>query len=317
MARATLFIVMAILAAILGVVVSQDDCSDRTRPVFGFFRRPASCESLKENGECEQLVSEGYCLKTCGSCGSSEPIAPPPEEQEEPVSTESTPPVAEEVDEDEKKAAEYQEKLLEQVASIEDGEGSDIVEVLPELTMNIPDPSNETVVEPSTPAKKPISCKITALDAIQKNENLTTLSQAVEALNLTKVFENPDIQYTVFAPVDDAWVAAAESYGNTLDNILENKDVLKELVFSGIISDMIVDGDAAVSSQTLESQSGAVLFFKFDDKYNTKVISRFGTGTIRDTIVGCNFLIHTIDGMLAETIGANGVNPEFAESMKG
>ena len=313
----TLLMMMAILAAVLATASAQDECSDRTRPAFGFFRRPASCETLKGNGECEELVREGYCLKTCGSCGGSGPAPPPPTESNEQTASTATAPPTPELDEDEKKAAAYQEKLLEQVASIEDAETSGMVEVLPTLTMNAPAPATEPAGKPAVPARKSISCKVTALDMIQKNGNLTILSQAVEALNLTKVFENPDIQYTLFAPIDSAWEAAAVAYGKTVADILEDVELLKELIFSGVISDMIVDGDAAISSQTLETQSGAVLFFKYNDAYDTEAISRFGTGTIVDTYEGCNFLIHTIDGVLAETVGVNGANPDFTEAMRG
>lgn len=312
------FLVAVILASVLTSVPAQDECSDRTRPVYGFFRRPESCETLKENGDCKELVREGFCLKTCGSCKDSESAAPPPPESIE--QSASSPPVAPapELDDDEKKAAAYQEKLLEQVASIDDEETSEMVEILPALELKAPAPGAEPVVTmPTTPASKPISCKITALDVIQEDKNLTIFVQAVEALNLTKVLTNPDIQYTLFAPTDVAWTAAAEAYGKTITEILEDKDFLQELVFSGIISDMIVDGDAVISSQTLETQSGAVLFFKYNDVYGTEVISRFGTGTILDTYIGCNFLVHTIDEVLAETTGVNGANPDFTESLKG
>lgn len=328
MIRGKQLFVVAILVALLATVSvsAQDECSDRTRPVFGFFRRPASCESLKENGECQELVQEGYCLKTCGACGVTKPVSPTAgsqtsddtEQVEEPdsMATESSVP-APEPDEDEKKASEYQEKLLDEVASIEDGENSKAVEVLPTLTMAAAAPAEEPVEKPKGPAPKAISCNLSALQMIRNNTELSTMYQAVKALNLSKVFENPDIQYTLFAPVDTAWDAAAESLGTTVDDILEQREVLMELVFSGIISDMIVDADAVISSQTLDSQSGAVLFFKYDDGYQTEVISRFGTGTVIDTYTGCNYLIHTIDGVLAETVGKNGTNPDFTESMKG
>ncbi len=313
-----LFLLSAILAALLASVSAQDECSDRTRPVYGFFRRPASCETLKENGECKDLVQEGYCLKTCGSCPVSKSVPPPPPEStEESTSVEVVAP-APELDEDEKKAVEYQEKLLEQVASIDDEETSEMVEILPSLTMEAPAPTTEPVVTiPAAPVRKPISCKVRALDMLQDDKNLTTYVQAIEALNLTKVLSNPNLPYTLFAPINDAWAAAAEGYGKTTPEILEDKKLLKELVFSGIISDMIVDEDAVISSATLETQSGAVLFFKYNNVYDTEVISRYGTGTILDTYIGCNFLIHTIDGVLAETTGVNGTNPDFTKSMKG
>jgi uncharacterized surface protein with fasciclin (FAS1) repeats len=318
----TRIIQLVVLVALCGMAMSQE-CTDVNRPATGFFfNRGRSCESRKQNGECEQLVKEGYCLKTCDGCKAPEPIVqaeePKPAAVEEEETT--TEPATTKEEQEEKKAEEYQEKLLEEVALMGD-ENATAVEVLPTLTMAVAAPAAEASPAAEFKPSSDIQCEASAVANLKNDVNLTTTYEVAQALNLTKVLDMNTIQYTLLAPTNEAWESAAESYGMTLENLLKNRDLTQEIFLSGIIPDLIADNEGMLASRTLDAQSGAVLFFKYgeDDVDTIYAISRYGTGKIVEdsAYIGCNYLIHKIDGVLAETTGKNGPNPDFKSALAG
>ena len=272
-------------------------------------------------------MKEGYCLKTCDGCKAPEPIV----QAEEPKPAEAAAAAAavEDVaatktttteEEEDKKAVEYQEKLLEEVALMEDG-NSTMVEVLPTLTMAAQAPAAEASPASELKPSSDIQCETSAVANLKNDANLTTTYEVAQTLNLTRVLDMNTITYTLLAPTNEAWEAAAESYGLTLENLLKDRDLTQEIFLSGIIPDIIADNEAMLASRTLDAQSGAVLFFKYreDDVDNIYAISRYGTGEIVEdsAYIGCNYLIHKINGVLAETTGKNGPNPDFKDALAG
>lgn len=303
------FVKVLVFACLAGVAVAQEGCTD-VRPGFGFFS--PSCSYRKDRGDCKDLVPQGYCLETCGGCKQEpEPITT----AEEVLSNvEETPSEVEEAEaplaeteretmssEEKKKQEEiYREQLLDQVSMIEEDDGD--VEVLPELVM--PQETSATLAPvPEAQPKLPIKCSSTVLKDLKNDLNLTTAYKAALALNLTDVLERNDIIYTFLVPVDAAWEAGAEGLGLTIEELFEKPAVLAKIFFTGIIPDMILDEDALDLTETMQSQSGETLEFAYDTADGVYTVS-VGPDTVATIVaaekyVGCNYMIHMIDTLLA------------------
>lgn len=299
------FVTVLVFACLAGVAVAQD-CTD-VRPGFGFFS--PSCGYRKERGECKDLVAQGYCLETCGGCKQEpEPISSAPSavaEKDSEVEEAAAPTSERETmsTEEKKKQEElYQEQLLDEVSMIEKGDGKD-VEVLPELVMPVDETATQLAPVAETQPKLPIKCSSTVLKDLKNDLNLTTAYKAALALNLTTVFERNDITYTIFVPVNAAWEAGAESLGLTEEELFEKPAVLAKILFTGIIPDMILDEDALDLTETMQSQSGETLSFAYnptDDVYTVSVApDSVATIVAAEKYVGCNYMMHTIDTLLA------------------
>lgn len=305
------FVKVLVFACLAGVAVAQEGCTD-VRPGFGFFS--PSCSYRKDRGDCKDLIAQGYCLETCGGCKQEpEPIttaeevlsaveetASEVEETEDPL-TEAE---RETMSSEEKKKQEeiYREQLLDQVTMIEEDDGD--VEVLPELVM--PEETTATLApapEAEAQPKLPIKCSSTVLKDLKNDLNLTTAYEAALALNLTDVLERNDIIYTFLVPVDAAWEAGAESLGLTVEELFEKPAVLAKIFFTGIIPDMILDEDALDLTEAIQSQSGETLAFTYDTADGVYRVS-VGSDTVATLVaaekyVGCNYMIHMIDTLLA------------------
>jgi len=309
-------------------------CSD-LRP-SGLFS--ASCAVRKDRGECKELVANGDCLATCGACSDKalpqveeEDIEPAAaiEEEEDIVDEEDIDLEEEEEEdatskdadlgEDEKVAAEYKEKLLEEVETLE--EDDDTVEVLPTLTLpgEIPAGSKQQIRSPvgEIVEKEEIVCNQTALDAVKNDLDLTMTYKAIQALNLADVLKRDDIMYTLLAPTNEAWETAAAALGVLPEDILGSPADLKNIVFTHIIPNIALDEEALKELISESAQSGSLLFFGISDG-DVTIVSTGSTAVVSgpDIAVGCNFVVHKIDNVLLSKPTASGVNPDFQQALK-
>eukprot|EP00890_Picochlorum_soloecismus_P000129 jgi/Picsp_1/1116/NSC_04598-R1_fasciclin-like protein len=303
-------------------------CSD-LRP-SGLFS--ASCDVRKDRGECKALVANGECLATCGACSDKTFPQVESEDIESALATEDEEELVDEeeeeedatskaagLDEDEKVAAEYKEKLLEEVETLE--EDDDTVEVLPTLTLpgEIPAGSKQQIGSPvgEIVEKEEIVCNQTALDAVKNDLDLTMTYKAIQALNLAGVLKRDDIMYTLLAPTNEAWETAAAALGVLPEDILGAPAELKNIVFTHIIPNIALDEEALKELISESAQSGSLLFFGISDG-DVTVVSTGSTAIVSgpDSAVGCNFVVHKIDNVLLSKPTASGVNPDFQQALK-
>ena len=323
--RGLLLGVLLAVASVAPVVsAQQSDCADvePRQNGWGFFSRRTSCRDVVQNGSCERYTGDGFCLLSCGACPAAEVAGEeaPPEE---------APP--EELDNESAVAAEYRDKLMEEVAIMEDGLTE--VEQLPTLTYagDLPaigggsiddgvdsadsvgsdeegvDVGEDGVAFAAVEGDGAVAIcdRGSALDALASADSpLETLIQVAEALNVASVLGDPSVEFTLFAPVDSAWDAAFPD----LDTQLEDVDGTRDVLFTHIVADSLLD---SLQNDSIEPLSGATLFVRDGDK----VISRAATGNVIDTLVGCNWIVHIIDGVLGEQ--ADQVNPDFAQILRG
>jgi uncharacterized surface protein with fasciclin (FAS1) repeats len=322
--RGLLLGVLLAVASVTAGVAQQSDCADvePRQNGWGFFGRRTSCRDVVQNGSCERYTGDGFCLLSCGACPAAEVAgeeAPP----------EDAPP--EELDDESAAAAAYREKLMEEVAIMEDGQTE--VEQLPTLTYegDLPavgggsiddgvdsadsvgsdeegvDVGEDGVAFAAVEGDGAVATcdRGSALDALASADSpLETLIQIAEALNVASVLGDPSIEFTLFAPVDSAW----DDVFPDLETQLEDVDGTRDVLFTHIVADSLLE---SLQNGSIEPLSGATLFVRDGDR----VISRAATGNVIDTLVGCNWIVHIIDGVLGEQ--ADQVNPDFAQILRG
>lgn len=123
--------------------------------------------------------------------------------------------------------------------------------------------------------------------------SFNTLAQALVATGLVDTLSNPDDQFTVFAPTDDAFAKLPEG---TLESLLANPEALTDILLYHVIGGSSVDSTTAIS---LAGQSVAVA------NGDTVAISLVdGQLLINDSVVtaadvnASNGVIHVIDTVL-------------------
>lgn len=298
------FLVLLAASTAAQIAAAQGGCQDVEPPASGWiFRRQATCAEEKERGECIDLTEQGYCLLTCGAC--------PQEQSVQETSPESVAETGGDLDEEAAQAAAYQNMLLEEAAKMEDEME---VEELPALIYDkeLPgdaDDNKAPVGEPVVP-----SCvQSSALDALKAN-NLTSTVAAASSINVQSVLSDQSIQYTLFAPTDSAWNSTAETLGvESLEELLEDTETTKALVFSHLIPDLLIT-DLAEDGTSLEALSGAVIFVGDRGK---ELVSRAATAGVEKKIVGCNWVIYVVDNVLGEEARDGGVNEDFEAILRG
>ena len=282
----------------------EGGCEDVEVP--GFFS--ASCSARKARGECEDLVTDGYCKDTCGGCGVLQVTTPIPKPAEE---ANSMTPASDEDLTPEEMA--YREELAAAVENL-NTENSDVT-VLPELALPEGIPAVDTTpVRVSGPKKSP--CNVTALDALEDDPALSTTVAAIEALGLEEAFSRDDISFTLFAPTNAAWKRVAKELGTTVSDILAAQRSLKNVLFNHVIPNINADASELASLLSENSQSGGLLFFGRDDSGKLRVVGAGSSAKViePDLAVGCDYVIHKIGNVLLPA--SNSINPEFQQALK-
>ena len=81
-------------------------------------------------------------------------------------------------------------------------------------------------------------------DVAEQAGNFTTLIAALEATGLDAVLDNNAMEYTVFAPTDDAFALLGE---DTINALLADTDTLSNILLYHVISDAEILADAAIT----------------------------------------------------------------------
>ncbi len=124
--------------------------------------------------------------------------------------------------------------------------------------------------------------------------SFTTLAAALQATNLIAALSDETQMYTVFAPTDAAFAMLGQQ---TIDTLLANPDVLKEILLQHVIG-VEVDAVTAYSlnGQQAETLSGNMIDIMIDSSTDTL---KFGGATITMTdIKTTNGIIHVLDAVV-------------------
>ena len=82
------------------------------------------------------------------------------------------------------------------------------------------------------------------VDVAQANGNFTTLVAALQATGLDTVLDDPESNFTVFAPSDDAFALLGQ---DTIDGLLADIPALTEILLYHVLADAVVLQDEAVT----------------------------------------------------------------------
>jgi uncharacterized surface protein with fasciclin (FAS1) repeats len=85
---------------------------------------------------------------------------------------------------------------------------------------------------------------ISIVDVALENGNFTTLVAALQATGLDVVLDDPESNFTVFAPSDDAFALLGQE---TIDGLLADIPALTEILLYHVLPDAVVLQDAAVT----------------------------------------------------------------------
>ncbi len=133
--------------------------------------------------------------------------------------------------------------------------------------------------------------RVTLMDVLSSNAELTTLVSLIEQADLTAALEG-DTDLTVFAPVDSAF---SELSPAVLDYLAANPDLLTRILTYHVVPGRLSSADvlAASALATLEGEDALI----------NAELGRINGATIIDTdIEAANGIIHVIDGVILPTI---------------
>jgi uncharacterized surface protein with fasciclin (FAS1) repeats len=134
----------------------------------------------------------------------------------------------------------------------------------------------------------------TIVDVAAANGSFTTLVAAVQAAGLVDTLsgEGP---FTVFAPTDDAFVAALEALGLTADELLADTELLTSvLTYHVVPGEVPAEQVLTLDGQTVATVNGAEVEISVD---GDTVMVNDATVTAVD-VAASNGVIHVIDAVL-------------------
>lgn len=131
----------------------------------------------------------------------------------------------------------------------------------------------------------------TIVDVASEAGSFTTLLAAAEAAGLVETLsgEGP---LTVFAPTDDAFVAALEALGLTAEELLADTDTLTSILTYHVISGQVLSTDLS-DGMTAATVNGAEITVDLSDGVKIN-----GANVVTPDIKANNGVIHVIDAVL-------------------
>lgn len=131
------------------------------------------------------------------------------------------------------------------------------------------------------------------VELAQSNEDLSILVEAVVAADLATTLSDETVEYTVFAPTNEAFENALEALDLTKDELLASEDL------AGILTYHVVEGEALSSDlsdgQELTTVNGEILTVSIMDDGSVMV----GEATVVTADVDAsNGVVHVIDTVL-------------------
>ncbi len=137
------------------------------------------------------------------------------------------------------------------------------------------------------------------LDVAREAGNFTILLAALEATGLDVAIGHGNDMYTVFAPTDDAFMALGQS---TIDNLLANPDVLRDILLYHVIAGTAVDAQTALSKVGFEIEAANGDRFVLNLMGDKLFVN--DSEVIATDIRASNGIIHVIDKVLTPPHGS-------------
>lgn len=150
------------------------------------------------------------------------------------------------------------------------------------------------------------------VDVAAENGNFTTLVAALEATGLDATLDDPDGNFTVFAPTDDAFDLLPEG---VLEDLLDDPDTLSSILTYHVIGDAQIDSAGAIEAagSTVETVNGASVGISLNGE---NVMVNLSMVTMVD-VEADNGIIHVIDAVLMPPEMGGDTNLTIAEIASG
>lgn len=134
------------------------------------------------------------------------------------------------------------------------------------------------------------------LQVAQSNPDFSLLVEAVQAAGLTGVLANPNANFTIFAPTNDAFVKALQETGMTKAQLFGNKAAL-----SKILGYHVINGNKALFAKDVKP--GNIVMLSGDTLMVTPIgqlMDEMGRTTtlLQTDVAASNGVIHVIDRVL-------------------
>jgi len=159
---------------------------------------------------------------------------------------------------------------------------------------------------PADENEQPVQDQLNIVETAVAAGSFDVLASALAATGLVDTLSNPDEQFTVFAPTDDAFSALPDG---TLEALLADPDALKDILLYHVISGSSVDSTTAIglAGQSVTMANGRDVVVSLNDgalQVNDATVTQID-------VRASNGIIHVIDSVLIPP--ANSTDNQEAE----
>lgn len=157
------------------------------------------------------------------------------------------------------------------------------------------DSDDEAADTTTTMAESTMESEQSIVDIAMADENFSTLVDLVTTAGLADTLSDPDAEFTVFAPTNDAFEKVDEA---TLDALGENTDALAQVLTYHAVAARALSGDLT-DGQEIETVEGSIITVNIDGDDVTLTTDADQTVNVTAVdIEASNGVIHVIDGVL-------------------
>ena len=126
------------------------------------------------------------------------------------------------------------------------------------------------------------------------------------------------ISLQLFAPTNEAWNRAAQAEQQPLNQLLASKNVLRDILFSHIIPNEVLDAATLSKFRSITPQTNVPIYIvSTNGSSNIGLVSSGSNVRViqGNEAMGCNYAIHKIDGVLRSSPSdILGVNPTYTRA---
>eukprot|EP01025_Chloroclados_australasicus_P006011 TRINITY_DN11979_c0_g1_i1.p1 TRINITY_DN11979_c0_g1~~TRINITY_DN11979_c0_g1_i1.p1 ORF type:complete len:527 (-),score=95.58 TRINITY_DN11979_c0_g1_i1:261-1841(-) len=134
------------------------------------------------------------------------------------------------------------------------------------------------------------------LEAATSN-NFTILVQALEAVSLTPVFEDPDFEATVFAPTNEAFSQLLTILNLSLEELLNNTETLSQVLLYHVVDVVALAEDLSDGQELQTLLENGTLFVNLEDGVVIEGVGSSATVVVPNIEAGTG-VIHVVDQVL-------------------
>ena len=135
------------------------------------------------------------------------------------------------------------------------------------------------------------------VETAQADERFETLVTALTTANLVTALSNPDANFTVFAPTDDAFAALGQGTINALlNNVASLTDILEKHVIGGAAVDFLTA--LTLNGNEAETLGGENIMIQIGEG----ALTVGGANVVMSNLYTTNGIIHVIDTVIADEL---------------